>query len=260
MNVRETLAAILGAVNAEIPADTVDTIKIGDPEMTVTGIATCFTATPEAIREAVRLGANLIITHEPTFYDHRDQIGWLAETEVYKRKRALLEASGVAMCRFHDLAHMNQPDLIMTGMENALGWTGLQDPTNPWIYRIQPTTLLALCEQLKRTLDADSVRMVGPGELPAARVALVPGACPIEMQIEILKAGADVLVVGETCEWLIGEYVRDANQLGMNLGLAVFGHRNTEEEGMRHVASWIRNLMPEVPVHFLSVGDPLKPV
>ena len=52
--------------------DTVDTIKAGDPATPVTGIVTTFLDTMEVLQEANRRGLNLVITHEPTFYNHPD--------------------------------------------------------------------------------------------------------------------------------------------------------------------------------------------
>jgi hypothetical protein len=66
------------------PADTVDTLKGGDPSTPVTGIATTFLDTMDVLREAVKRGDNLIITHEPTFYNHRDETAAFANDPVYK--------------------------------------------------------------------------------------------------------------------------------------------------------------------------------
>ena len=41
----------------------------------------CHRATPEVIREAAARGANLIITHEPTFFTHADGLAWLEGAE-----------------------------------------------------------------------------------------------------------------------------------------------------------------------------------
>lgn len=119
MNVREIIRIITGAVNATAPDDTVDTLKIGNPNMEVTGIVTAFTATPEVFRKAAELGANLIVTHEPTFYDHRDAISWQKNHAVYKKKQEMASQSGISVWRFHDLAHMNRPDFIVRGMEEV---------------------------------------------------------------------------------------------------------------------------------------------
>jgi len=57
---------------AALPPDTVDTVKAGDAHTPVTGIATTFLDTMDVLREANRQGANLVVTHEPTFYNHLD--------------------------------------------------------------------------------------------------------------------------------------------------------------------------------------------
>src|SRR5262245_26451220 len=51
---------------------TVDTFKAGDPNARVTGVATTMMATFDVLKRAAAAGRNLIITHEPTFYDHLD--------------------------------------------------------------------------------------------------------------------------------------------------------------------------------------------
>ena len=58
---------------------TVDTIKAGDPETPVTGIATTVMATYDVLERAAASGHNLIITHEPTFYSHQDSCRHVAK-------------------------------------------------------------------------------------------------------------------------------------------------------------------------------------
>ena len=55
-----------------IPNDC-DTVKFGDPDKELTGVVITMWATPNVIRCAAELGANLIITHEPTFYGDLDK-------------------------------------------------------------------------------------------------------------------------------------------------------------------------------------------
>src|SRR5437764_10306763 len=54
-------------------AATVDTIKAGAPDTPVAGIATTFMATFDVLQRAAASRKNLVITHEPTFYNHEDQ-------------------------------------------------------------------------------------------------------------------------------------------------------------------------------------------
>ena len=51
---------------------TVDRIIIGNPQTVINKIGTCWMSTWDACKKAVATGVNVLITHEPTFYTHRD--------------------------------------------------------------------------------------------------------------------------------------------------------------------------------------------
>jgi hypothetical protein len=53
-------------------ADTVDTLKAGDPAAAVKGIATASMATLDVLQRAVKANANFVITFEPTFFSKSD--------------------------------------------------------------------------------------------------------------------------------------------------------------------------------------------
>ncbi len=72
--------------------------------------------------------------------------------------------------------------------------------------------------------------------------------------IQALKP--DVLICGEVNEWETPEYVRDAIDLGNNIGLVVTGHAPSEEAGMEYVVEWLQKLFTEQKVTFIASGDP----
>ena len=49
-----------------------DTCKAGDPNKEVCKVAVSMFATPDVVREASNWGAQLLIVHEPTYYNHPD--------------------------------------------------------------------------------------------------------------------------------------------------------------------------------------------
>ena len=59
-----------------------DTFKAGDPDTPVTGIAVTMMATLDVLQRAAAAGDNLIITHEPTFFDHLDKADQLPEKDT----------------------------------------------------------------------------------------------------------------------------------------------------------------------------------
>src|SRR5215469_1083222 len=104
------------------PPSTVDTIKAGEPSTPVTGIATTFLDTMDVLREANRRGANLVITHEPTFYNHPDDTAFFADDPVFREKLAFIQQHHMVVFSLHDGIHIASPDHIFTGFIQELRW------------------------------------------------------------------------------------------------------------------------------------------
>ena len=257
--IQDVIDTILKTVPGAPLADTVDTVKSGDPSQPVKGIVTTFMATRQVIDTAVALGANLIITHEPTYFNHRDQTEWLQADPVYTAKRAVLETNHIVVWRFHDHWHMHQPDGILTGFLKLVGAEGFIDPAQPTIVNIPPTPLADLISLAKTRLMMPTVRVVGPVDMLCRRVALILGSCPPEWQIHAYQEGrADVVVCGETSEWQVCEYVRDSVAAGINRALIFLGHEKSEEAGMDYLVEWLRPIVPGVPITHVPAGDPIR--
>ena len=88
---------IIAATGATPPAGTVDTLKAGDPNTVVTGIATTFMDTYAVLEKAVADGKNLIITHEPTFDNHPDDLTPLKDDAVQQQKLAYIRDHHLAL-------------------------------------------------------------------------------------------------------------------------------------------------------------------
>ena len=116
----EMFTRIQRSYRAQPPADTVDTLKAGDPATKVTGIATTFLDTMDVLREAARRGDNLVISHEPTFYNHRDDASKFLEDPVYREKLAFIQEHHLVVYRLHDEIHDAPMDHILDGFYEAL--------------------------------------------------------------------------------------------------------------------------------------------
>src|SRR5216683_307975 len=73
LTAREVIARIQAHVGVPWQQETVDTFKAGNPDTEVKGIAVTMMATFDVLQRAAAAGQNLIITHEPTFYNHLDK-------------------------------------------------------------------------------------------------------------------------------------------------------------------------------------------
>lgn len=237
------------------PPNTVDTVKAGDPGTIVTGIATTFLDTMDVLREAARRNENLVITHEPTFYNHLDDTSFFKEDPVYKEKLAFIEQHHMVVFRLHDEIHMARPDPIGVALVEALGMTTyLDDPKDPSRITIPTMPLRALVGKIQSQLHTQTMRIVGDPEMQVTHIALRPGASGLQRQVSALRAdNVDVLIAGEASEWETVEYARDATAQGRSKALVLIGHEPSEEPGMEQAAKDIRVLFPGLKVdHILA--------
>ncbi len=255
-----TIQDVINLIMEEIPGapwePTVDTVKSGDVTQPVRAVLTTFLATQRTIDYAARHGVNLIITHEPTYYNHLDETSWLENDPVYQKKRKTLEDNGIVVWRFHDYWHAHRPDGVATGVLKRLGWEAYAQPDQPQICQIPSVPLGELSRFMKDRFGAERIRVMGSADMPCSRVGLLVGAASGQRQIEMLSE-VDVLVVGEVREWETTEYVRDANWQGdRQMGLIVIGHALSEEPGMEWLAEWLTPRLPGTIVVHQESGDP----
>lgn len=248
-------------LGTSFPPNTVDTYKAGDPSTPVTGIVTTFLPTMSVLREAVAQGKNLILTHEPTFYNHQDSTTALSNDPVYREKLAFLQQHHLVVFRLHDTIHMARPDRIVDAFVQQAGWRTYADAGDQRFFTLPRTTVKNLASDLSRRFNAQAMRIVGDPEMPVSHVALRVGASGVARQIEALEhPGVEVLVAGEASEWETVEYVRDAALQGRHLALILLGHEASEEIGMKLFATRVQQLFPGLPVAFVAAGEPYWPL
>ena len=256
---REVVAAIQEHIGVPWKAETVDTFKAGNPDTRVTGIAVTMMATLEVLQRAAANGQNLIITHEPTFFNHHDDKpeGMDESDPVLKEKRAFIDKHGLVIWRFHDHWHMRKPDGIQVGMTHALGWEKFQNPENQNLYTLPETTLEKLAAEVAQRLNTPVLRVVGNPEMKVSKIALNPGYTGFVRETHELEMdNVEVLLVGETREWETVEYAVDAVSEAKKKALIVIGHVPSEQAGMEECARWLKTFVKDVPIEFVPTKQP----
>ncbi len=257
----EVMQRVIAATGATPPAGTVDTLKAGDPDTVVTGIVTTFMDTYPVLEKAVAGGKNLIITHEPTFYNHLDQQSQFAADPVFQQKLAYIREHHLVVYRFHDTWHMRQPDGILVGMVNQLGWKKYQNGSNSILFTFPRMTVGQIAASLQKSTGARAIRIVGDPALPVTEIALMVGASGSDEQIKVLEQeDVQLVVAGESREWETVPYVVDAAAEGRHKALILLGHDVSEEAGMDECARWLRTIFPGMPIQFIPAGEPFRTV
>jgi putative NIF3 family GTP cyclohydrolase 1 type 2 len=234
---------------------TVDTFKTGNPDDVVTGIAVCMFPDFSTLEKAVAQKCNLIIVHEPTFYNHLDDTDFLTNDEVYKKKAAYINTHKLIIFRFHDHWHMTVPDGIEKGIVERLGWKSNQIDSSQVFFKLKEQTVSDLAETLKKKLKINKVRVVGNPEMRFTNVALAVGASGFGAHREALsREFTQVLVAGEASEWETYEYVLDASKMGFQKAAIITGHIPSEDAGMEYCARWLKSFVLRVPVVYFENG------
>ncbi|REG85446.1 Nif3-like dinuclear metal center hexameric protein [Algoriphagus antarcticus] len=256
-----TVGEIMDLFIAQVPRapfpQTVDTLKSGKKDQVVIGIVTTMFATITVIRKAIELKANFIIAHEPTFYNHLDETAWLDNDPVYEFKRKLLDEHHIAVWRNHDYVHSLAIDGVQAGVVKELGWEKYYNQNA--VLNLPETTLGNLITHIKAKMNVPALRYVGDLSQKVSKVLLMPGAAGGRRQIEMLmREKPDILICGESPEWETPEYIRNANEMGIKLGLIVIGHSASEEGGSEFMAEWLRSTISGIPVFHIPSGNSLS--
>ena len=255
---QDVIAAIQEHLGVPWKTQTVDTFKAGNPEKLVTGIAVTMMATLDVLQRAAAKGENLVITHEPTFYNHLDRPEGMDESDaVWKEKREFIEKNGLVIWRFHDHWHLRKPDGILAGMVKTLGWEKYQNAENPHLFTMPETTLEKLAADVAMRLETPVLRVVGNPEMRVTKVALSPGSAGFQRETHALEMeNVEVLLVGETREWETVEYAADAVSEGKSKALVVIGHVPSEQAGMEECVRWLKTFVKNVPIEFVPTKQP----
>ena len=254
-----------------------DDYKSGDPEMECTGVVTALTPNIAVIRKAIELNVNLIVVHEPTYYTSQDGPGWFEDfdNEIYVEKHKLLEQHKICIWRDHDHMHANDPDSIFTGVLKYMGWldkTKVDRDTGLYAHflvDLEECSVRQLAQKLIDTIGLNGARIVGDENAIVKKAALVGHLYPQDIVkkdgskgeysikvIEAMKNGVDVIIPGETIDWTVLSYIRDAYELGKNKAAILIGHFNWEELGMKYMQEWLFDLIEgQIPVTYVPSGD-----
>jgi putative NIF3 family GTP cyclohydrolase 1 type 2 len=254
MTASAVIETIIKHTASEPVPNSVDVFKAGDPQTPVKGIITTMFATMDVLRKAVEMNCNLIIAHEPVFYNHRDETTQFQNDPVFLEKKKFIDDNKLVVWRFHDYIHRIKPDAIDYGMAKKLGWLKYTDNNNIGHFVIPETTLKELLQTLKKIFPGNAFNVIGNRDMKLTKIAFSAGAPGSAVHFSMLEDNnVDVLIAGEVSQWETYEYARDAVSQGRNKAVIFLGHVTSEEPGMEYCAEWLKGFL-NIPVYFVRSG------
>lgn len=275
LTVQGLIDTIKSQIGVDWRAETSDGVKVGEPSTVVRGVVTTSLASLGVLQQAVKAGANVIVTSEPAFYSRSDARtppdprppvhGGAPDApapppplsdRVFNAKNEFIDRHQLAIVRINEHWRRRQPDPLVGALASALGWTTFQSATEPRHVDMPATTLAALVDEVKKKLGSrGGVRVIGDPTLSVKRVGLLPGSTPIQATVAMMP-NVDVILGGEMREWESIEFVRDKVFTGDKKALILVGRLVSEEPGMKACAAWLQTIAPGLPVTHIPVGDP----
>jgi putative NIF3 family GTP cyclohydrolase 1 type 2 len=229
--------------------DTVDTFKAGGPDNPVSGIAVGWMSYTWALQKALDLGCNMFITHEPTYYNHRDNDERIFRFEEVARKREFIEKSGLTILRCHDMWDQFPEEGIPMSWGKALE---LGEPVDGrgyyYVYDGGGRKAVDIVRGLAgrvASMGQPGVQFIGDQDRKVGRIVLGCGAItPMLKFIEDLDADMAICSDDGFTYWRDGAFAVDTG-----FPVAIVNHPVTEEYGMKLLASRLKKVFPSVPVH-----------
>lgn len=245
MEIREYLLQNSPWVNR---TDTVDTVKSGDPERPVKKAGVSWFSSIGDIRSAIRAGCDLLIVHEPTFWEHAaPEQSWRNRGPGIAKSKVLAD-SGLVILRAHD-SWDNWPEIgIRDSWAKFLGFTKrLREGTSlRWtaMYEIPEMTLRDFAQQVANRigpLGEDSVQVIGDPQRKVRRPAIGVG-CVVPDE-EMVKFGADVLIM---CYDGASYWSHRERLVEMGAAILTVEHGTSEMPGMMNLRDHLADRYPAV--------------
>ena len=229
--------ARLAPVELKLGFDNVG-LLVGSWEDEVRSVLCALDITEEVIGEASALGADLIVSHHPMFFELKN----VTDSDVTGARVLHLARTGISAICMHtnlDIAPGGVNDTLsgLLGLEEAVPFGAERCGRIGWV---PEQTMADFLSHVKGTLNAGGLRFVDAGR-PVNHVAVLGGAGGNEM-MEALEAGADTYVTDDVKHH---QFI-DARELGLNLIDA--GHFSTENVIVPVLANLIAERFPDVEV------------
>ena len=204
----------------------------------------------DAIREAVSLGAQMLVTHHPLLFTPAKQI---TDDTAVGRAIALLLEHHISLWSGH-----TNVDIAQGGVNDVLAERlGLRDirPLPPEnllrVGTVKEQKLEDFLSTVKQRLGCPGLRYVDAGRT-CKKIAVGGGACGSELELAV-EAGCDTFVTGDVKY----NQFRDSLDSGMNLIDA--GHFWTENPVCAALAAKLQSAFPELVVQISEKqGDCMK--
>ena len=251
----------------EVSEPSVDRIVIGDPLTRISKVGTCWQPYFSTLRKAREQGINLMIVHEPTFYEHWDldqKNEMFVRTpsparekyvEAVENKKKWIEENDMVIIRSHDVPDILKGFGMPFALGHALGFENkdivrAKDYYN--VYQVGPDTAWNVARKIASSLlvlNQPGVAFYGDKDRKVASVGLGTGCICDPAQYQELNPDLVIAIDDTIRTWTQTTYAEDTGD-----PLVVINHGTSEEMGMRMLNQHLSQNISEIEFIHLNQG------
>lgn len=211
-------------------------------------------ASDDVVDEAVRIEADLLITHHPLLFAPVKTI--TDENFITARLLKLIQndISYYAMHTNYDVLRMTEVVEQKLGLtETEILEITTQESEVRGIGAIaeldESVRTAEYCERIKKVFDLPAVQLFGDPEKVLKRIAVCPGSGKSMIRYAVEK-GADILITGD-----IGHH-EGMDAVAQGLSIMDAGHYGLEQVFVEDMSGYLKKMLPEIEVEKASEAYP----
>ncbi len=246
----KTIGEFMQQLVSDRPLGSDEGFRWGDPNIEVTGVMVAFFPTVDVIEACAAEGCNLLIVHEllqmPYPWRGNGDLGQHLTWPVNRNRITALARNDITLFRAHgtlDAFCIHRAFADLLGLGEPVVDDGFVS-----IFEIDPLTVRALVEDVKRRTGMSAVRVTADLDREVSRVGLPWGGTGLSVNAgfinRVIEHGPDVLIAGESDEYAM-RMIRDCG-----VELIETGHAVSEEPGLEEFADCLADQFPDLRVLF----------
>lgn len=227
----------------------------GRRDKEVSTIYIALDATDEVVREAVRLGADLLLTHHPLIFK---KMGRITTDDFIGRRVVELLRNDISYFAMHtnfDVMGMADAaaDRLSLQDRQVLNVTYEETCTKEGFGRVghlgKRMSVAEFAAFVKLRFDVPNVRVYGDLEDIVELAAVMPGSGGSFIR-DVLKAGADVMVTGDI------DHHEGIDAVAQGITIIDAGHYGIEKLFIAYMEEFIKRELPGLTVYTAEIKEP----
>jgi putative NIF3 family GTP cyclohydrolase 1 type 2 len=253
MRASEILEHFLSRAHWVDPANTVDRVIVGDPDLDVERCRVTWIPSLAAVKAVARQGVKLLICHEPTFWNHHDETSH--NPDGLDEKLTYIREHEMTVVRLHDTWDRWPEVGIPSAWAGFLGLTTKAGSARGG-YQLRYDITRSSFERFAKSVASRTasigqklVEVSGDPKTPVSKIGVGTG-CATDAAT-FLQMGCDCLILCDdgTSYWQDVQYARD-----LGIPTITVNHGTSEEPGMVTLTDYINRHIEGLRARHLPQG------